>query len=105
MKLSKIQVRRIQMATGLTPITEGDPFHQALTRQFGEETFYIAKRGLLVFEPADDMREACEDPVRAWRLAEFSEKNGESVLDTIERERTTMVIDLANPAGDQRSIN
>ena len=58
-----------------------------------------------VFEPADDMREACEDPVRAWRLAEFSEKDGESALDTIERERTTMVIDLANPAGDQRSIN
>lgn len=94
MKLTQAQIRRIQMATGLIPIDETEPVIQALTAQFGDETFYIAQSGLLVFDPAEDMRGSCKEPVRAWKIAEFTEKDGQKALDTIEREHTTMVVDL-----------
>ena len=97
MILTVNQLEAAKTALGADPVPTDHPAVPQLQQAFGEHTFYLDARGLLVFEPAQELAEA-NDPARLFLVAAWADDSRQQ-LSPVQPQPTDVVVDLA-PADD-----
>ncbi|MFC3228898.1 hypothetical protein ACFOGJ_16755 [Marinibaculum pumilum] len=96
MILSVNQLEVAKSALGADPVPTDHPAMPQLQQAFGEHTFYLDARGLLVFEPVQEETSA-NDPARLYLVAAWADESRQQ-LSPVQPQPTDVVVDLAPPA-------